>query len=106
MELTPKELVVAVLPVSKKLSLKSIAKVFDVKKAQMAQKDEAEKTTGYLLGGISPLGQKRVLRIVLDESIKEFETIFVSGGKRGLDIELFIKDLQTILKAKVDKITL
>jgi Cys-tRNA(Pro)/Cys-tRNA(Cys) deacylase len=103
-ELVPKELVVCVLPVLNTLSLKDVADIFGVKKAQMAQKDEAQKTTGYLLGGISPLGQKRVLRTVLDESIKEFETIFVSGGKRGLDIEVYPKDLKEILKAKVDKI--
>jgi Cys-tRNA(Pro)/Cys-tRNA(Cys) deacylase len=104
-ELVPKELVVCVLPVLNTLSLKDVADIFGVKKAQMAQKDEAQKTTGYLLGGISPLGQKRVLRTVLDESIKEFETIFVSGGKRGLDIEVYPKDLKEILKAKVGKIT-
>ncbi|OCL99581.1 Cys-tRNA(Pro)/Cys-tRNA(Cys) deacylase YbaK [Aliarcobacter thereius] len=57
-ELSPKELFVCVLPVSNTLSLKDVANSFDVKKAQMAQKDEAQKVTGYLLGGISPLGQK------------------------------------------------
>ena len=75
-ELTPKELVVCVIPVSKQLSLKEVADIFGVKKAQMAQKDEAQKVTGYLLGGISPLGQKKLLRTVLDESINDFKTIF------------------------------
>lgn len=103
-ELTPKELVVCVVPVSKQLSLKEIADIFGVKKAQMAQKDEAQKVTGYLLGGISPLGQKKLLRTVLDESINDFKTIFISGGKRGLDIELNPKDLEVILKAKVGRI--
>ncbi|MEM5558636.1 Cys-tRNA(Pro) deacylase [Aliarcobacter cryaerophilus] len=103
-ELTPKELVVCVIPVSKQLSLKEIADIFGVKKAQMAQKDEAQKVTGYLLGGISPLGQKKLLRTVLDESINDFKTIFISGGKRGLDIELNPKDLEVILKAKVGRI--
>ncbi|KLE02056.1 Cys-tRNA(Pro) deacylase [Aliarcobacter butzleri] len=104
-ELTPKELVVCVLPVANQLSLKEVATVFGVKKAEMASKDEAQKVTGYLLGGISPLGQKKLLRTVLDESTKSFETIFISGGKRGLDIEVKPKDLEVLLKAKIGKIT-
>ena len=104
-ELTPKELVVCVLPVANQLSLKDVANAFDVKKAVMANKDEAQKVTGYLLGGISPLGQKKLLRTLLDESVNKFETIFVSGGKRGLDIEVNPKDLQKLLKAKITKIT-
>ena len=104
-ELTPKELVVCVLPVANQLSLKEVASAFDVKKAVMANKDEAQKVTGYLLGGISPLGQKKLLRTVLDESVNKFETIFVSGGKRGLDIEVIPKDLQNLLKAKIQRIT-
>ena len=104
-ELTPKELVVCVLPVANQLSLKDVANAFDVKKALMANKDEAQKVTGYLLGGISPLGQKKLLRTLLDESVNKFETIFVSGGKRGLDIEVKPKDLQKLLKAKITKIT-
>jgi Cys-tRNA(Pro)/Cys-tRNA(Cys) deacylase len=103
-ELTPKELVVCVLPVANQLSLKEVATTFDVKKAVMANKDEAQKVTGYLLGGISPLGQKKLLRTVLDESVNKFKTIFISGGKRGLDIEVVPKDLQNLLKAKIAKI--
>ena len=103
-ELTPKELVVCVLPVANQLSLKDVANAFDVKKAVMANKDEAQKVTGYLLGGISPLGQKKLLRTVLDESVNKFETIFISGGKRGLDIEVKPKDLQKLLKANIYKI--
>lgn len=92
------------MPVANQLSLKEVASAFDVKKAVMANKDEAQKVTGYLLGGISPLGQKKLLRTVLDESVNKFETIFVSGGKRGLDIEVIPKDLQNLLKAKIVKI--
>ncbi|PUE65588.1 Cys-tRNA(Pro) deacylase [Arcobacter caeni] len=103
-ELTPKQLVVCVLPVENQLSLKDVASAFDVKKAVMANKDEAQKVTGYLLGGISPLGQKKLLKTVLDESVNKFETIFISGGKRGLDIEVKPKDLEKLLKAKIHKI--
>jgi Cys-tRNA(Pro)/Cys-tRNA(Cys) deacylase len=104
-ELSPKELVVCVLPVSKQLSLKDVASAFGVKKAVMANKDEAQKVTGYLLGGISPLGQKKLLKTVLDDSVKSFQTIFISGGKRGLDIEVKPQDLEKLLKAKVYKVT-
>ena len=103
-ELTPKQLVVCVLPVGNQLSLKDVATAFDVKKAVMANKDEAQKVTGYLLGGISPLGQKKLLKTVLDESVNKFETIFISGGKRGLDIEVKPCDLEKLLKAKIHKI--
>jgi Cys-tRNA(Pro)/Cys-tRNA(Cys) deacylase len=104
-ELTPKELAVCVLPVSNQLSLKDVAAAFGVKKAAMANKDEAQKVTGYLLGGISPLGQKKRLKTVLDQSVKNFETIFISGGKRGLDIEVKPQDLEKLLNAKIYKVT-
>jgi Cys-tRNA(Pro)/Cys-tRNA(Cys) deacylase len=104
-ELSPKELVVCVLPVSNQLSLKDVASAFRVKKAVMANKDEAQKVTGYLLGGISPLGQKKLLKTVLDDSVKSFQTIFISGGKRGLDIEVKPQDLEKLLRAKVYKVT-
>lgn len=104
-ELTPKELVVCVLPVSEQLSLKEVANAFKVKKAVMANKDEAQKVTGYLLGGISPLGQKKRLRTLIDSSSLNFETMFISGGKRGLDIEVFPNDLKKLLNALVVEIT-
>ena len=92
------------LPVANQLSLKDVASAFEVKKAVMANKDEAQKVTGYLLGGISPLGQKKLLRTLLDESVKKYKTIFLSGGKRGLDIEVKPNDLENLLKAKIHKI--
>ncbi len=104
-ELTPKELAVCVIPVANQLSLKDVATAFGVKKAMMANKDEAQKVTGYLLGGISPLGQKKRLKTTLDKSVENFQTIFISGGKRGLDIEVKPEDLKKLLNAGICKIT-
>ena len=103
-ELTPKELVVCVLPVSNQLSLREVATAFEVKKAVMANKDEAQKVTGYLLGGISPFGQKKRLKTVVTKSAFNYDTIYVSGGKRGLDIEVNPHDLKMLLDAKTFEI--
>ncbi|MEQ4567337.1 Cys-tRNA(Pro) deacylase [Paenarthrobacter sp. CAP02] len=92
-------LAVAIVPVSGNLDLKSVAASLGSKKAAMADPKAAERRTGYVLGGISPLGQRQPSPTVLDDSALAFETILVSGGRRGLDIELSPADLVSLTKA-------
>lgn len=93
------KLTVAVVPVSGSLDLKALVGAVGGKKAAMADPAAAERSTGYVLGGISPLGQRRPLRTVVDESALEFETIFCSGGRRGFEIELAPADLVQLTSA-------
>ena len=101
-----KNLAVAIVPVCGKLDLKLYAKAVGAKKAEMAPKDIVAKATGYVLGGVSPLGQKKQLPTVLDESALNFETIYVSAGKRGLQIEMKPQDLANLSRANLEKISL
>ncbi|MBW8173257.1 Cys-tRNA(Pro) deacylase [Ornithinimicrobium sp. Arc0846-15] len=86
-------LLVGIVPVSGALDLKTLAAAAGVKKVAMAGAQEAERSTGYVLGGISPIGQRKALATYLDASADNFETILVSGGKRGFDLELAPRDL-------------
>lgn len=93
------ELWVTIVPVCQQLSLKKAAKAAGCKKMQMANKQLVEKTTGYLVGGVSPFAQKKRLQTLLDLSALSEHSIFVSGGKRGLEIEILATQLSHILNA-------
>jgi Cys-tRNA(Pro)/Cys-tRNA(Cys) deacylase len=91
--------VVGIVPVSGQLSLKELAAAVHGKRAEMCQPDTAQRLTGYVVGGISPFGQKRALPVVIDETCVLFDSIFVSGGRRGLDIEIAPDALIALLEA-------
>lgn len=93
------ELVVGVVPVEKMLDLKAVAAVVGAKKARMADLDDVRRSSGYVLGGVSPVGQRTQLRTVIDDSAEAFPTMYVSGGRRGFDIGLSPTDLQRVCDA-------
>ena len=93
-------LAVAVLPVSRHLDLKRFAKALGTKKATMADKRAVERTTGYVLGGVSPVGQKKPLKTLIDSSASDWDTVLVSAGRRGLQIELSPNDLSALTNGR------
>jgi Cys-tRNA(Pro)/Cys-tRNA(Cys) deacylase len=94
-------LTVGVVPVAGQLDLKALAAAVGGKRAKMAEVGAAERATGYVAGGISPLGQRKRLPVVVDASAERFDTVFCSGGRRGLEIELAPADLIRLASATV-----
>jgi Cys-tRNA(Pro)/Cys-tRNA(Cys) deacylase len=94
-------LVVGIVPVAGQLDLKALAAAVGGKKATMADPADAERATGYVVGGISPVGQRRSHPTVLDESATAYDTVYVSGGRRGLDLGLAPADLVRVTGATV-----
>jgi Cys-tRNA(Pro)/Cys-tRNA(Cys) deacylase len=92
-------LVMVLVPVASRLDLKRLAKSLDVKKADMADPGVAERATGYVVGGITPLGGRKALPVFIDESLSRHETVFISAGRRGLQLELAPADLVRLTKA-------
>jgi Cys-tRNA(Pro)/Cys-tRNA(Cys) deacylase len=97
-------LVVAVVPVAGQLDLKALARALGARSATMADPAEAERATGYVRGGISPVGQRRPHPTVIDESALDHDTVLVSGGRRGLDVELSPADLVRLTGAVTARI--
>lgn len=98
-------LTVGIVPVAGSLDLKALAAAVGGKRAKMADVADAERATGYVAGGISPLGQRKRLRTVLDASAGNFDTVFCSGGRRGLEVELAPSDLAAAANATVAPIS-
>lgn len=95
-----KRLAVGIVPVESQLGLKHIARAAGAKKAALAATAEVERATGYVLGGVSPLGQKKPLPTYIDASAEALETVYVSAGKRGLEIALAPADLAALARAE------
>jgi Cys-tRNA(Pro)/Cys-tRNA(Cys) deacylase len=95
---------VAVVPVDGSLDMKRLARAAGGKRAGMAPPDAAERLTGYVVGGVSPLGMKRRLRMIVDEALEAHDTVFVSAGRRGLQVELAPRDLLAVTGASIGAI--
>ncbi len=98
------KLAVGIIPVSAMLNMKRMAKAAGAKKAAMATPADVERSTGYVLGGVSPLGQKKRLKTIVDLSVRNAPTVYVSAGRRGLEIELKPEDLIRLVDAELAEI--
>ena len=96
--------VIALVPASRQLNLKRLAKCMGAKRATLLPRLDAEKVTGYVIGGICPIGLKMSLQVFADDAIERFANVFISGGKRGLELEMGSSDLLTITNASVSDI--
>ena len=94
----------AVIPVTSMLSMKQIAKAAGGKRAEMANGSDVERSSGYILGGVSPMGQKKRLKTFIDVSAENFTTIYVSAGRRGLEIELSANDLKLLTSGSFESL--
>jgi Cys-tRNA(Pro)/Cys-tRNA(Cys) deacylase len=103
-KLDTRELVAVLVPVSQSLDLKALATALGVKKVEMADVTEAERATGYVTGGISPLGQRKRLRTIVDDSVRTLPRVYVSAGRRGIDLALDAEDLLRLCRAMTAKI--
>jgi len=103
-KLDGKQLVIALVPVTSELNLKSLATFAGGRRAEMATAQEAERSTGYKIGGISPLGQRRPLSTYVDSSVLKLPAVYVSGGRRGLELELAPGDLVACCGARLGEI--
>lgn len=93
LETSEQQLIVAVTPVTQQVNLKQLAKLCAVKKVMLAEPQKVQASTGYILGGVSPLGQKKRLKTYIHSSALDFDTIYISAGKRGLEVKLSPNDL-------------
>lgn len=94
----------ALVPVSASLDLRALASVAGGKRAEMAEPDDAERATGFVVGGISPLGQRRTLQTFVDASITGIPRVYISAGRRGLELEMAPADLLALCNAALGKI--
>lgn len=100
-----KDFAVCLVPVEQQLKLKSAAHALGCKKLEMAAASDAERITGYQLGGVSPLGQRKRLPTLIDTSARQFEQIYISAGRRGLELKLSPEVLQQLLQARFAQLT-
>ncbi len=104
-QLDTAKLVVAIIPVAQKLNMKNLAKAAGAKKAAMANPQDVQRSTGYILGGVSPIGQKKSLPTFIDITAEKLSQMYVSGGRRGFDIGLSPTDLKMMTKAQFITLT-